>query len=133
MKVRKWQKNMCCILAIILFVLGMNGDVVSVDASFLRSSNSVGTTDASLLAVDIGIEDPDVCTLNMLRTGSQTFINFTGGMGNWKNKVYLSAFFIGAYLLYLAIYQSAEIKEDGQLFLCRSVTINYIHQKDSGE
>lgn len=45
----------------------------------------------------------------------------------------VSSAFLEEELLYRSIYQSSESKEDGQLFSCRSVIIDYIHQKDSGE
>lgn len=134
MKVKKWKKNICCILATILLFFGMSGDVSVTDSSFLCTSNIASTTETSIAATEIGIIVPAVCTLNMLKGGSQAICSVVGGaVFRWQNKVYFSAFFLTAYLLYRSIYQSTESKEDGQLFLCRSVIVDYIHQKDSGE
>lgn len=134
MKVKKWEKNICCILATILIFLGMSGEGTIADSFFSCAFNIAGNTETSIYAEDTGITVPAVCTISMLKSGSQTIRSAAGGYTyRWQNKLYFSVFCAAAYLLYRFMYQSAESKEDGQLFLCRSVIVDYIHQKDSGE
>ena len=127
------EKIICCVLAMILFFLGISVEVKNADASFLHSENAAYSTRATISSTN-HMEEETVCTLNMLINGSEVLrSNMSNSMVRGSYQTCLSFFIVGAFLQYLFYYQSAESKEDGQLFLCRTVVVDYIHLKDSGE
>ena len=134
MNIGSKEKNICCFLAAIILFLGMSVDISGTDSSFLCNSHIVNTTNETLQSLSAGFSEPVACTLNMISAGAQTMRAVANGTTfRGQTKAQVTVFFVGAYFLYRSIYQSSESKEDGQLFLCRSIIVDYIHQKDSGE
>ena len=134
MVIKRRKRYICLVMVFILFFLGMGIDVSNTDSSFSYNSSYINAQETYPQETEVSVFSPAICTLNMIRGGSQSLYNVSNSaIIRYHNKVYFSAFFLIAYLLYRSIYQSSECKEDGQLFLCRSVIIDYIHQKDSGE
>lgn len=129
----KSERFICCLLAIVLLFLGISVEIRNVDASFLRAKNEIGTTETIICSAD-HVEEETVCTLNMLTNGNDILRgNVTSSMVRGQYRAILSFLIVGSFLQYLFYYQTAESKEDGQLFLCRTVVVDYIHLKDSGE
>ncbi len=146
----------CYIFAVILFFLGIGVEITTTNSSFLCSLNVASTTDmtSTVSAISTGvtsnamlysnnqvIEEVPVCTLGMLASRTEAL---RGNMSiSVLRKQSRGAFFIliaGIFLQYLlgrliqeGSYQGTESREDGQLFLCRTVVVDYIHRKDSGE
>lgn len=129
----KGVKGLCCFLAVILLFLGMSVEVKNTNSSFLCSKTVIGGSRVTISMTDYMEEEP-LCTLNMLTNGSEIFrSNISNSMVRGSHRARLLFFIVGSFLQYLFFYQSAESKEDGQLFLCRTVVVDYIHLKDSGE
>lgn len=122
------ERFICCLWAAIMCFVGMCLDTTETDSSF---SCTTRVSSAMMCSVDYIEDDVDTCTLDML---NKSVISIRGNIANalnkWQNRAVLLFFIAGVALQYLFFYQSAECKEDGQLLLCRSVAINYIHQKD---
>ena len=129
----KQKRLVCYILVIALLFLGVSVGEKYADASFVYPENEISTT-GTIMSASSYVEKEDVCTLNML-SGSNSVLrsNFTDSMLRGSYRDILSLFIVGSFLQYLFYYQTAESKEDGQLFLCRTVVVDYIHLKDSGE
>lgn len=122
------QRIICCIIATILLFMGMCVETSATDSSFLcaKTSSKAVIRSASYIA-----DEAETCTTDMLsRVNSSVRSNASSTTARWQSRVILGVLFVGASLQYLLYYQSAECKEDGQLFLCRSVAVDYIHQKD---
>lgn len=133
MSVAKNRKMICCLMAMILLFLGMSVELKSADTSFLCSKNHSCTTRTVIHAANY-VEEKTVCTLNMLTNGNDVLRgNMTSSVIRGQYRAILVFLIVGSFLQYLFYYQSAESKEDGQLFLCRTVVVDYIHLKDSGE
>ncbi len=133
MGVAKREKIICCLIAIVLFFLGMSVDVNNADDSFLYSKNELKSAETTIRSVN-HMEEETVCTLNMIANRNDVFrSNIASFMVKGQYRAILSFLIVGSFLQYLFYYQSAESKEDGQLFLCRTVVVDYIHLKDSGE
>lgn len=133
MKVNVREKTICFILAIILFFLGMSVEISTADTSFSCSTNMKSTTESVIRSANY-VEEETVCTLNMLGNGCDFLrANMSSTITKGQYRAILSFLIVGSFLQYLFYYQSAESKEDGQLFLCRTVVVDYIHLKDSGE
>ena len=123
------EKIICCFLAIIMFFMGMCLETTKADSSF--SCAAISLSDATISSVDYITDDVETCTLDMLNKSTVSVRgNMANAMNKWQSRAVLIFFIAGISLQYLFYYQSAECKEDGQLLLCRSVAINYIHQKD---
>ena len=123
------EKIICCILAGIMFFMGMCLDTVEADSSF--SCSTKGISDATISSVDYIVDDVETCTPDMLNKSTISIRgNAANAVNKWQSRAVLLFFIAGISLQYLFYYQSSECKEDGQLLLCRSVAINYIHQKD---
>ena len=134
MTVNVREKTICFILAIILFFLGITVENSTVDTSFSRSKTEMGTTVSTLRSVKSVVEEETACTLNMIGNSSSFLrANMPNSITKGQYRAILSFLVVGSFLQYLFYYQSAESKEDGQLFLCRTVVVDYIHLKDSGE
>lgn len=125
------EQIICCMMAAILLFMGM-----SVDAKAAKSSVYCGTTEenAYLSSVSYIVEDVVICTPGMLIKNNILVarVNTAPSVLKWNRMVPLIPI-LGTFLQYLFLYQKAESKEDAQLFLCRSLIIDYIHLKDSGE
>lgn len=133
MNVEMREKMICCMLAAILFFWGISAGSTAMNSSFSRLANLTGTTNETLCSVKYITEETSVCTPAMLSKSIQMIRgNSARTMIRWQDRTVL-LFLAGVFLQYLFYYQSAESKEDGQLFLCRSVIVDYIHLKDSGE
>lgn len=133
MNVANVDKFICCMLATILLFMGIGVAMSANNSSSLCTENTTAFTDAVLSSVEYGIEEPTVCSLSMLNNSASIVQNSMTGMIRWQDRGILMFFIVGSFLQYLFYYQSAECKEDGQLFLCRSAVVDYIHLKDSGE
>ncbi len=125
------QKIICCVLATIIFLWGISVVVTTANSSFLSSINVKSTTNTILCSTDHIMKESVVCIPSMLNKSMDAIRSRAGG--SWQNKSVYLFLVVGCFLQYLFYYQSAESKEDGQLFLCRSVIVDYIHLKDSGE
>lgn len=134
MNVAKRDKFICCILVSIVLFLGFGVAMSTTDSSCLYTSNSNITTESFLSSVEHNIAETRVCTVTMLNRGANIVCgNVNATMSRWQSRESLLFLVVGFFLQYLFSYQSAEMKEDGQLFLCRSAIVDYIHRKDSGE
>ena len=123
------EKVICCVLAAIMFFMGMCLETTEADSSFSYATKSI--SDVTICSVDYITDDVETCTLDMLNKNTVCIRgNMASAVNKWQNRAVLLFFIAGSSLQYLFYYQSTECKEDGQLLLCRSVAINYIHQKD---
>ena len=124
------NKFICYVLAIIVLFVGIGN---TTNSSFLHAENTECGVLASICAVE-EVEDAPICTLSMLH--GRSFFQKLGApdsMMRWQNRINHIFPIMQCFLQDLFCYQKAESKEDGQLFLCRSAIIDYIHLKDSGE
>jgi len=122
------EKIICCVIATILIFIGMYVETPAIDSSFSNASKS---TNASISSVNHIAEDVESCTVDMLRRSTSVLRGYMENSGSrWNDRANLIFLVVGLFLQYLLYYQSMECKEDGQLLLCRSVAINYIHHKD---
>lgn len=143
----------CCVFAVILFFLGIGVEVTTTNSSFLCSQKAIGSTStnnsesvantlhAMIYANRQIIEEAPVCTPSMLENRTE-FLRANRLMSTLRrhSRVFFLILIAGIFLQYLLgrltqvnSYQGTECKEDGQLFLCRTVVVDYIHRKDSGE
>lgn len=134
MNVTKRVKLICCILASILWFLGFGVVLSTTESSFLFADNISSSTENTIRSDEQVVGETRVCTLSMLHQNMEILRgNTIDSMTRWKNREFLLFLVVGWFLQYLFYYQSEESKEDGQLFLCRSAIVDYIHLKDSGE
>lgn len=134
MNITKSVKLICCILALVLCFLGFGVTMSITESSFLCAQKSGIFTETTICSDEDIIEEICVCTVSMLYQGMESIRgNVVGTITRWQNRQFLLLFVVGWFLQYLFYYQSEECKEDGQLFLCRSAIVDYIHLKDSGE
>lgn len=134
MKVNEREKTICFVLAAILLFLGMSVEISTTNTSFSRVTNMENTTESMIRSAGSVVDGETVCTLNMLTNGSDFLrANMSSTITKGQYRAILSFLTVGSFLQYLFYYQTAESKEDGQLFLCRTVVVDYIHLKDSGE
>lgn len=128
------ERVILCLIACILFFVGMCLDMAMTDSSLLHA-NDIATATISL--VDYIEESEEVCTVGMLRKETGSIRSITDSSFRWQSKAVLLLLVVGMFLQALLgrlirarSYQRAECKEDGQLLLCRYVSISYIHQQD---
>lgn len=122
------EKKVCCIMAVILLLSGMCVENFNADSSFLRVSEETSSTmrSASYVADEIAS-----CTTDMLGKGNISIrTNVSNQVNRVQSRMILLFLYVGAILQYLLYYQSSEHRENGQLSLCRSMAVDYIHQKD---
>lgn len=128
------RNYICIVLAVACVFLGIGAAMPALDSASLCASNSEGALDSFLYSVNNTIEEPPVCTLTMLNHGADAIRgNMNGSFLRWQGRDVLLFLVVGCSLQYLFCYQSSESKEDGQLFSCRSLIVDYIHTRDSGE
>ena len=127
---KKFEKQICFIIAFGMFFAGMCLEVVETDSSFLCAKNTYAESSV-LEAEDYLLEEMSAFTLDMMYNGTSAICRGLGqSMIRWRGSGILLFCIVGMFLQYLFYYQSTECKEDGQLLLCRSVAVKYIHQKD---
>lgn len=132
MNVKVSGKIICCLIAVIVLFLGIGAEVSATDSSFSRAINETSTTNQTLRSTEGILDEAPICTLSMLQDGMRGIHgNMTSVMNRWQDRTIVLFLVVGSFLQFL-FYQSTESKEDGQLFLCRSVIVDYIHLKDSG-
>ena len=125
-------KYMCCLFAVILFFMGIGVEVSAVDSLSSRTIFS-DYSQSSISSTEEIVTNEMVCTTNMLRSEIRAGRTVkTGGIYQWQGRAVAVLFVVGNFLQFL-YYQSSEGKEDGQLFSSRTVIVDYIHLKDSGE
>lgn len=130
----KGKKRICCLCATILLFLGMSVSGAIADSTFLHVHNATSVSNAFLSSAEQYIQETSVCTVDMLsRSFQNASINRNASIGKGQHRLCLSAFHVANFMQYLFYYQSSELKEDGQLFNCRSLIVDYIHLRDSGE
>ena len=125
------EKMICCIMAVMLLLSGMCVESSATDSSFSHASEEAFSTirSASYVADEIAS-----CTTDMLGKGNASIRLNTGNYVNrGQSRIILLFLYVGAILQYLLYYQSSEHRENGQILLCRSVAVDYIHQKDGGK
>lgn len=153
MVTKKVGRIICCIFAVILSLLGIGVELTTTNTSNLCTLNSIvservmmdaelGTpTEARIYSVNQIVQESPVCTPRMLENRVELFRRNTGNsVHRGQCREAFLVLIVGMFLQYLLgrltqtdSYQIAESKEDGQLFLCRTAVVNYIHSKDSGE
>ena len=129
MKQERRKQTICYIMAVILLFVGMSVDKTIAKSSFF----SVDTPEKSYVcSVNYIIEDAVIVTPGMLiRNNILVFRrNTMPSVLKWNRIVSL---ILENFAQYLLGYENTESKEDAQLFLCRSIIVDYIHLKDSGE
>ena len=129
MSITKKTRYISFAIAIILLVLGIRLAMPETDSSFLCTKN---TFDVTTFQADNLIKETPMCTVTMLNDGMSMMRNVSTTITRWRDKAKVIFLLLGVFLQY-RFYQSTECKEDGQLFLCRTVVVDYIHLKDSGE
>ncbi len=133
MSTKKAIRYICCLLATILCFLGMSVELTNTDSTFLCALEYSNTSHISMISADTGVTENVECTLNMLK-GSHSLQN---AMSNTASKVRIRTFvyisFCIATVWYLSISQKTECKENFEHICCKSVAVDYIHRKDSGE
>ena len=127
---KMFEKQICIIIVIAMFFVGMCLEIAETDSSFLCAKNTYVELNAMEEENDV-IDSTTVCTLDMIHNGTSSICR---GLGNpvmrWQGSAVVLFCIVGMFLQYLFYYQSCECKEDGQLLLCRSVAVKYIHQQD---
>ena len=133
MRVTKYERMICCFIATIFLLMGVSA-VFSVSNSFSLRTNTDNTTVMYINSVQNEVQDEAICTLSMLANNSKIIReSMSNSMMRGQYRFVLSFFLIASSVQYLFYYQSEESKEDGQLFSCRTLIVDYIHLKDSGE
>ena len=134
METNKKERIICCALAFILFFLGICMEPTSTDSSFFCALKETRGVEARVHQNDYIIETSDTCITSVL--GSRTMICRSStdqtSLRKQTRNVLVSSL-VATMLQDLFFYQRAEAKEDGQLFFCRMLIVDYIHQRDSGE
>lgn len=131
MNAKMSRKILCCIVAVVLFILGISVEISAADSSFLDATNVTSTANQTLRSTEDIVEETPVCTPNMLQNSMNAIRGNMTSATRWQDRT-MVLFLIVVSVLQFLFYQSTEAKEDGQLFLCRSVIVDYIHLKDSG-
>ena len=127
---KKYEKQICLIIVIAMFFAGRCFEMLETDSSFLCAKNAYVSSDA-IEADSYVVESTAICPLNMIYNGTTTICrNLGNSVMRWQGSAVLLFCIVGMFSQYLFYYQSCECKEDGQLLLCRSVAVKYIHQKD---
>lgn len=124
------KRILCGIIAVIVLFMGMNIEKMMEQSSFFRASE---TKDTYLSSICYVAEDTVFCTPTMLIGNYMPAVRMNSVPSTWKwNRVVPLTSILSTFWQYRFLYQKAECKEDAQLFLCRSVIVDYIHNKDSG-
>lgn len=129
--VKEKKRIICCVMAVILLFVGMCVETSTTDSSFLRASKEASSTirSASYIA-----EEVESCTTDMLGKGTSTLRLNVGNHGSkGQGKAIFIFLIVGAILQDLLYYQRTEGQDERQFVLCRSVAVDYIHQKDGGK
>lgn len=129
--VKEKERIICCVIAVILFFMGMCVETSTIESSFSDASNATTSTirSASFIA-----DEEESCTTDMLGKGTSTLrLNVGNYAGKGQSKAVFIFLIVGAILQYLLYYQRAEGRDENQFVLCRSVAVDYIHQKDGGK
>ena len=129
MRQERRKQMISCVMAVILFFVGMSVDKTMVKSSFF----GVYTQEKNYLcSVNYITEDAVIVTPGMLIKNNILIFheNTISSTLKWNRIVPL---ILGNFGQYLFGYENTESKEDAQLFLCRSIIVDYIHLKDSGE
>ena len=127
---KKYEKPICLIIVIAMFFVGMCLEMAKTDSSFL-CANTINMESNAIEAENYVMDKTTECTLNMIHNGTSVVCRGLGNsMMRWQGSAIMLFCIVGMFLQYLFYYQSSECKEDGQLLLCRSVAVKYIHQKD---
>lgn len=127
---KKFEKQICFIIVFVMFFGGMCLEVIETDSSFLCANDLYAESNA-IEAESYVLEEASIFTLDMIHNGTSAICRGLGNsMMRWQGSAVLLFCIVGMFLQYLFYYQSCECKEDGQLLLCRSVAVKYIHQKD---
>lgn len=120
------------ILAMLICFLGIGVEMTTNNSS-LCTKNTADTSALSVYLEEDKLTEPLLGEF-FITNHNVNAKNFVSASNvRWQNRTYLLVLIVGSFLQYLFCYQSAECKEDGQLFLCRSAIVDYIHLKDSGE
>lgn len=123
------ERIICCMLTAIMFFVGMCLEICETDSSFSYKDSM--HLEEIVSCENYVVEDVEACTLDMLNQGFVSARSITvNSMSRWQSKAILLFLIVGEFLQYLFYYQSEECKEDGQLLLCRTVAVKYIHQMD---
>ena len=127
---KKQEKLICIIIVIGMFFSGMCLEFTQIDSSFLCAKDM--DAEGSLLEEDsLLVSGASIFTLDMMRNSTSLICRELGNSSaRHHGGIVLLFSVVGAFSQYLFFYQSCECKEDGQLLLCRSVAVKYIHQKD---
>jgi len=134
MNIEQREKIVCYILAVVLCLWGMSVAGPTANSSFSRVLNEVGAASATLSSVEHIVEADVVCIPNFMNKNSGVVRNnVSNSTIRWQDRGVLLFFVVGVFQQYLFYYQSAECKEDGRIFSCRTAIVDYIHLKDSGE
>ena len=132
MKVKMNGKSICCLLAVILFFMGIGAEITAVDSLSLHTYFSNASQSAIGSSEEVST-DVLMCTPSMLRSEMRASRGYrAGSLLQWQAKSAAVLFVVGN-LLKFQYYQSSEGKEDGQIFSSRTRIVDYIHLRDSGE
>jgi len=124
-------KFICCVMAVILLFLGMCVETATLDSSFLCASEGASSTIRSASYI---VDEMESCTTDMLGKGTSSLrFNVGTQATRGQSRTVLIFWVVGAILQYLLYYQGAEARGDRNVVLCRSVAVDYIHQKDGGK
>lgn len=134
MNVKLSVKIVCYILTVVMSFWGMNIAVAITHSSFSHITKAASAVSETISA-DEHITEADVVYIPNLMNQITGFMrnNTTNTSVRWQDRVVLLFWVVGVFQQYLFYYQSAECKEDGQIFSCRTAIVDYIHLKDSGE
>ena len=124
------HRIVCCVIALIMFCVGMCLGCLETDASFLRVTSEHGK--ATISSVDYLIEGDDSCTAEMMGKGN-SLSTIRGDMGRttirWNRTIVLSMI-VGVILQYLLYLYGTVAGEYFEILHSDTVVINYIHCKD---
>lgn len=124
------ERFICCMIAAIMFFMGMCLDTTEADPSFsCANTEHSGTT---LSSVDYLFESTDTCTVEMIgRKG--TFSSIRSELGRntiRRDRGILLSIIVGAILQYLLYFHSSVYGGYYEILRSSTVAINYIHLKD---
>lgn len=123
------ERLLCCVVAVILFFIGMCLETAETDSSFLYAKTM--NVESAISSVDYLVESTDSCTTEMI--GKNNTISLRGEMGRnairWDRSILLSII-VGAILQYLLYLNSAVRGEKYAILHSETVAVNYIHHKD---
>ncbi len=122
------KRILCCLTALIILFAGLPLEMEQMDPFAFCTQNS---SSSYVEPVSYIANDQPLVTLSMLKQPLLTARVVESHFGTrLVTRLILQAVSVDTLRHILSFYQYEETKEDGQLFLCRCVAIDFIHLMD---